>query len=84
MLVKTIFLLIGLMATDVLALPLKRQSTAKLGGVNLAVSDLMPIRRFGLIRQGCEFGMTTDGGSGTYYCPGTDQVTHFTSKGANL
>jgi len=28
--------------------------------------------------------MTTDGGSGSYYCPGTDQITHFTSKGANL
>ena len=28
--------------------------------------------------------MTTEGGSGTYYCPGTDQITHFTSKGANL
>jgi endoglucanase len=28
--------------------------------------------------------MTTDGGSGNYYCPGTDQVTHFASKGANL
>jgi endoglucanase len=28
--------------------------------------------------------MTTEGGSGSYYCPGTDQITHFTSKGANL
>ena len=40
--------------------------------------------RFRADPKGCEFGMTTEGGSGTYYCPGTDQITHFTSKGANL
>jgi len=40
MLVNTLLLLIGLLATNTIALPLKRQSSPKLGGVNLAVSYL--------------------------------------------
>ncbi|KAK4685895.1 hypothetical protein P7C73_g4242, partial [Tremellales sp. Uapishka_1] len=39
------------------------------GGVNLA---------------GCDFGMSTDGSSGTSQCPGTTQVAHFVKDGANI
>ena len=86
MLLNSLLFIVGLMAVDALALPVKRQQATKLGGVNLAVCSppTDPFAKYDAECQGCEFGMTTEGGSGTYYCPGTDQITHFTSKGANL
>nr|XP_019048097.1 hypothetical protein I302_01862 [Kwoniella bestiolae CBS 10118]OCF27027.1 hypothetical protein I302_01862 [Kwoniella bestiolae CBS 10118] len=35
----------------------------------------------GVNLAGCDFGMDTNG---TVYCPGTDQISHFASKGSNL
>nr|XP_018266061.1 uncharacterized protein I303_00030 [Kwoniella dejecticola CBS 10117]OBR88219.1 hypothetical protein I303_00030 [Kwoniella dejecticola CBS 10117] len=46
-----------------------KRALPRVGGVNLA---------------GCDFGMSTDGSSGTSYCPGTDQISHFVEKGANI
>ncbi|WWC90297.1 uncharacterized protein L201_005230 [Kwoniella dendrophila CBS 6074] len=46
-----------------------KRALPRLGGVNLA---------------GCDFGMNTDGWSGTTQCPGTDQIAHFKGKGANI
>jgi hypothetical protein len=34
--------------------------------------------------QGCEFGITIWGWSGTSYCPGTEQIDHFVDQGANI
>ncbi|WWD22615.1 hypothetical protein CI109_107108 [Kwoniella shandongensis] len=71
MLVKQLIGVLALLATG-LAAPLhqyNKRALPRLGGVNLA---------------GCDFGMNTDGSSGTTYCPGTEQIAHFVKDGANV
>ncbi|WVQ94395.1 hypothetical protein IAU59_001474 [Kwoniella sp. CBS 9459] len=70
MLLNTLIPLLGLLGLG-MAAPLvhPKRALPRLGGVNLA---------------GCDFGMNTDGSSGTTYCPGTEQIAHFASKGANI
>jgi hypothetical protein len=48
MLLKSLLFIVGLMAVDALALPVKRQQATKLGGVNLAVC-LSPLQILSLI-----------------------------------
>ncbi|KAI9633316.1 carboxymethylcellulase [Dioszegia hungarica] len=59
----------GTIAVPLNSRSIEKRALPKLGGVNLA---------------GCDFGMNTNGNSGTSYCPGTDQIAHFTKQGANL
>ncbi|WRT63122.1 uncharacterized protein IL334_000025 [Kwoniella shivajii] len=71
MLPLKLFSILALFA-GTLALPLhqmEKRALPRLGGVNLA---------------GCDFGMNTDGSSGTSYCPGTEQIGHFVKDGANV
>ncbi|OCF34565.1 hypothetical protein I316_03606 [Kwoniella heveanensis BCC8398] len=70
MLLNTLLPLLGLLSLS-MAAPLvhPKRALPRLGGVNLA---------------GCDFGMNTDGWSGTTYCPGTEQIAHFANKGANI
>ncbi|WVF66783.1 hypothetical protein IAT40_001525 [Kwoniella sp. CBS 6097] len=70
MLSNTLLPLLGLLSLG-MAAPLAHTKRAlpRLGGVNLA---------------GCDSGMNTDGSSGTTYCPVTEQIAHFVSKGANI
>lgn len=48
---------------------LNKRSLPRLGGVNIA---------------GCEFGGNVWGWSGTSYCPGTEQISHFVEAGSNI
>ncbi|RSH78047.1 uncharacterized protein EHS24_002502 [Apiotrichum porosum] len=68
---SALFSALSLIAS-VTALPItfnRRSALPFVGGVNLA---------------GCDFGMSTDGTSGTSYCPGTSQISHFVDQGANV
>ncbi|WWC97662.1 hypothetical protein V866_004546 [Kwoniella sp. B9012] len=71
-------------------LPIKSLSLLSLLGASLAIPfersiDKRALPRLGGVNlAGCDFGMDTNGGSGTTYCPGTDQISHFVSKGANI